>query len=71
MHIMIHLDNHLISETIYQLLITNGYDDVVVSGRSPTNGFTLHVLLVDITTLTHDLSHGTLKQKPSSSMMRE
>ena len=55
MHIMIHLDNHLISETIYQLLITNGYDDVVVSGRSSTNGFTPHVLLVDIATLTHDL----------------
>ncbi len=28
---------------------------MVVSGRSPTNGFTLHVLLVDITTLTQDL----------------
>ena len=55
MHIMIHLDNHLIAETISQLLITNGYDDVVVSGGSPSNGFTPDVLLVDITTLTHDL----------------
>lgn len=55
MNIMIHLDNHLVSETIYQLLIMNGYDDVVVGGGSPTNGFTPHVLLVDIATLTHDL----------------
>ena len=55
MGIMIHLDNHLISETIYQALITNAYDDVVVDGRYPTGGFTPDVLLVDITTLTHDL----------------
>ena len=55
MNIMIHLDSHPTSEAIYQLLIMNGYDDVVVGGGSPTNGFTPHVLLVDITTLTHDL----------------
>ena len=55
MNILIHLDNQLISDAIYQLLMRSGYDDVVVSGRSPANGFTPHVLLVDITTLTHDL----------------
>jgi hypothetical protein len=55
MNIMIHLGNQLMSEAIYQLLIRNGYDDVVASGRSSANGFTPHVLLVDITTLTYDL----------------
>ena len=35
MTIVIHLGNQLMSEAIYQLLITNGYDDVVVSERSP------------------------------------
>jgi DNA-binding NarL/FixJ family response regulator len=39
------------SEAIYQLLVTNGYGDVVVKGRSQTNGFTPHVLLVDVTTV--------------------
>ena len=55
MNIGIHLGNQLIAEAIYQLLVTNGYNAVVMSGRSPTNGFTPHVLLVDITTLKHDL----------------
>jgi DNA-binding NarL/FixJ family response regulator len=54
-NIAIHLSNQLLSEGIYQLLVTNGYDDVLVSGRSPSNGFTPHVLLVDSTTLKHDL----------------
>ena len=55
MNIAIHLSNQLLSEGIYQLLVTNGYDDVLVSGRSPSNGFTPHVLLVDGTTLRRDL----------------
>jgi hypothetical protein len=55
MNIMIHLESDLISKTIYQLLITNAYDDVVVGARCPANRFTPDVLLVDITTLTHDL----------------
>ena len=42
------------AEAIYQLLVTNGYD-AVMSGRSPTKGSTPDVLLVDITTLRHDL----------------
>jgi LuxR family transcriptional regulator, positive regulator of biofilm formation len=55
MNIGIHFSNHLMAEAIHQLLVKNGYDHVVTSGRSPANGFTPHVLLVDITTLTHDL----------------
>jgi DNA-binding NarL/FixJ family response regulator len=53
MHIGIHLSNHLMAEAIYQLLVNNGYDHVVTSESS--NGFTPHVLLVDITALKHDL----------------
>ncbi len=55
MNIAIHLSNQLLSEAIYQLLVTHGYDAVVMGGSSPTNGFTPHVLLVDSTTLKHDL----------------
>lgn len=55
MHIGIHLSNHLVAEAVYQLLVKNGYDDVVTSESSPTSGFTPDVLLVDITTLRQDL----------------
>ena len=55
MHIAIHVSNQLMAEAICQLLVTNGYDAVVMSGRSPTNGFTPHVLLVDSTMLGKDL----------------
>lgn len=55
MNIGIHLSNYLIAEALYQLLVTSGYDHVVVSGKSPANGFSPHVLLVDITTLRKDL----------------
>lgn len=54
MHIVIRLSTQLIAEAIYQLLVTNGYDNVVVDGRCPAN-VTSGVLLVDISTLTHDL----------------
>jgi hypothetical protein len=54
-NIMIHLESDLISKAIHQLFITNAYDDVVVDGRSPANGFTPEVLLVDISTVTRDL----------------
>jgi hypothetical protein len=40
MTILIDLGGELLSEAVYQLLITNGHDDVVVSGRSAVNGFT-------------------------------
>jgi DNA-binding NarL/FixJ family response regulator len=43
------------AEAVYQLLVTNGYDDVLVSGRSPANGVAPDVLLVDIATLSHGL----------------
>jgi DNA-binding NarL/FixJ family response regulator len=43
------------AEAICQLLVRNGYDHVVTSERSPTNGFTPEVLLVDIVTLRQDL----------------
>ena len=54
MHIAIQVSNQLMAEAIYQLFVTNGYD-AVMSGRSLTKGFTPDVLLVDITTLRHDL----------------
>ena len=46
MNIVIHLGNHLMAEAIYQLLVKNGYDHVVTSESSPTNGFTPDVLLI-------------------------
>lgn len=55
MHILIDLGSHLMSEAIFQLLVKNGYDHVVVNGKAPRNAFTPHVLLVDITTLNHAL----------------
>ncbi len=55
MYILIDLASHLMSEAIFELLVKNGYDHVVVNGKSPRNGFTPHVLLVDSTTLNHDL----------------
>ncbi len=51
MNILIHLGNQLIAEAIHQFLITNGYDDAVMSGRSHANGFIPQVLLVDATTV--------------------
>jgi len=55
MNIGIHLSNHLMAEAIYQLLVKNGYDHVATSERSPSNGLTPDVLLVDITSLRQDL----------------
>lgn len=55
MTILIDLGSQLMSEAIYQFLMANGYDNVVVSGRSPADGFTPHVILVDITTVRHTL----------------
>lgn len=55
MTILIDFGSELLSEAVYQLLITNGYDDVVVSGRSAANGFTPKVILVDVTTVRHTL----------------
>jgi DNA-binding NarL/FixJ family response regulator len=55
MTILINLSNQLMAEAVYQLLVTNGYDDVLVSGRSPAKGVAPDVLLVDIATLSHGL----------------
>jgi LuxR family transcriptional regulator, positive regulator of biofilm formation len=55
MTILIDLGSQLMSEAIYQFLMANGYDNVVVSGRSPADGFTPHVILVDTTTVRHTL----------------
>ena len=54
MNIMISLNSDLDSEVVYQFLTMNGYNDVVVCGRSSAGGFAPQVLLVDITTLTYD-----------------
>jgi len=55
MTILIDLGSQLMSEAIYQFLMANGYDNVAVSGRSPADGFTPQVILVDITTVRHTL----------------
>jgi len=55
MNIVIHLQNHLISEAIYELLVGNGYENVVMDEGLLTNEITPHILLVDITTLNHHL----------------
>jgi DNA-binding NarL/FixJ family response regulator len=55
MTILIDLGSQLMSEAIHQFLMANGYDNVVVSGRSPAGGFTPQVILVDITTVRHTL----------------
>ncbi len=55
MNIVIHLSNHLISEAIYELLVGNGYENVVMDAGLLTNEVTPHILLVDITTLNHHL----------------
>ncbi len=65
MHIGIHLGNHLMAEAVYQLLVKNGYDHVVTSESSPTSGFSPDVLLVDSTTLNHDL----LAQHPEAKVL--
>jgi DNA-binding NarL/FixJ family response regulator len=55
MKISIHLSNRLMAEAVHQLLVTNGYDDVVVGGESPPSGSSPYVLLVDSATLRQDL----------------
>ena len=45
----------MIAEAVSQLLLKIGYANVVTRGKPPTNGFIPDVLLVDITTLRHDL----------------
>jgi DNA-binding NarL/FixJ family response regulator len=51
MNILIDFGSELMSEAIYQLLITNGYDDVIVSGRPFPDNFNPHVILVDVKTV--------------------
>ena len=65
MNILIDLGSHLMSEAIYQLLAKNSYDHVVVSGKSPAEGSTPHVLLVDVTTLRDAL----LSQYPDAKVL--
>jgi DNA-binding NarL/FixJ family response regulator len=65
MNIVIHLGNHLMSEAIYELLVGNGYDNVAISGSPLTNGAIPHVLLVDISTLSHQL----LAQYPGAEVL--
>jgi DNA-binding NarL/FixJ family response regulator len=51
MNILIDLGSHLMSEAIYQLLVKNGYDHVVVGGKPPADGLVPDLLLVDVTTV--------------------
>jgi len=55
MTILIDLGNELIAEALSQLLVRAGYDHVVRGGKTPANGFIPNVLLVDSTTLRHEL----------------
>ena len=55
MTIFIDLSNCLMAEALSQLLERSAYDHVVTSGRSPANGFIPDILLVDSTTLGHEL----------------
>jgi DNA-binding NarL/FixJ family response regulator len=53
MKIVIHLSNDFIAEALSQLLVTNGYDAVVVGGEYRTNGLEPAVLLVDVASVRH------------------
>ena len=55
MTILIHLGNQLMANALYQLLVTHGQDDVMITGTSHTHGSTPDVLLVDKATLSHEL----------------
>ena len=55
MNIVIDLGNQLMAEALSQLLERAGYEHVVTIGSSPANGFIPDVLLVDSTTLRHEL----------------
>ena len=55
MNIFVDLGNRMIAEAVCQLLSKIGYTNVATSGRLPTSGFAPHILLVDITTLRHEL----------------
>ncbi len=55
MRIMIHLESHPLSQSIGRYLVSNGYDNVVVKGKTSFKEFSPEVLLVDIDTLTNDL----------------
>ena len=65
MNIGIHLSNHLVAEALYQLLVKSGYDHVVTTGRTLTNGGAPDVLLVDIATL----GHGLLAKYPEAKVL--
>jgi len=55
MNIMTYFESDLTSKAVCQLLVTHPYDDVVMDGRSTVSGVIPDMLLVDISTLTHDL----------------
>src|SRR5512135_935591 len=55
MNIFVDLGNRMIAEAVSQLLLKIGYPNVATSGKPPTNGFIPDMLLVDITTLRHEL----------------
>ena len=54
MHVHIHLSNHLIADALHQLLVANGYDNVVVED-SLSGGSGPSLLLVDSLTVRHAL----------------
>ena len=48
MNILVHLSNQEEAKDLREFLIRNGQDDVVVSGRTPVEGFMPHVILADV-----------------------
>jgi len=56
MRIMTYFESDLLTKAVRQILTTSPHDSLtVVDGRYPVYGITPDVLLVDISTLTHDL----------------
>ncbi len=53
--ILIHLGSTIMAEAFYQFLVTNGYEDVVVSGALHANGIHPQVIIVDGTTVKHEV----------------
>ncbi len=57
MKLLIDLGNQLIAEAVYQFLVTDSTDEVVMAGDVPVQGFSPQVVLVDAATVRHALEY--------------